>query len=109
MADFISTYGLYAAYLLAGLGVILAIVLPLINALSNPKALLGAAVGLIGIAIVFFIGYSISSSEVTTVYTKFGITESSSKFIGGALITMYLLVGLALVSIVFTEVNKIFK
>ncbi|MEK6480751.1 hypothetical protein WJR50_24625 [Catalinimonas sp. 4WD22] len=109
MDEFISTYGLYAAYILAGLALVLAIVLPLISALSNPKALLGTVVGLIGIAIVFFIGYSISGDEITTVYTKFGITESSSKFIGGALITMYLLIGVALVSIVFTEVNKIFK
>lgn len=109
MADFISTYGLYAAYALVGIGVLLAIVLPLISALSNPKALLGGLAGLVGIAIVFFIGYSISGSEVTTIYTKFGITEASSKFIGGALITMYLLIGLALVSIFFTEVNKIFK
>lgn len=109
MDEFISTYGLYTAYILAGLALVLAIVLPLISALSNPKALLGTVVGLIGIAIVFFIGYSISGDEVTTVYTRFGITESSSKFIGGALITMYLLIGVALISIVFTEVNKIFK
>lgn len=109
MAEFVSTYGLYAAYALAGLALVLAIVLPLISALSNPKALLGSAVGLIGIAIVFFIGYSIANDEVTTIYTKFGITDSSSKFIGGALITMYILVLLALVSIVFTEVTKIFK
>ncbi|WKN33594.1 hypothetical protein PZB74_09655 [Porifericola rhodea] len=109
MAEFVSTYGLYAAYILAGLALVLAIILPLISALSNPKALLGTVVGLIGIAIVFFIGYSISGDEVNTVYTKFGITDSSSKLIGGALITMYLLIGLALVSIVFTEINKIFK
>jgi len=109
MADFISTYGLYAAYILAGLALLLAIALPLVSALSNPRALLGTVVGLVGIAIVFFIGYSISGDEVNTVYTKFGITESSSKFIGGALITMYLLVCLALVSILVTEVNKIFK
>ena len=109
MADFVSTYGLYAAYILAGLGIILAIILPLINALSNPKSLLGTLGGLAIIAIVFFIGYSISDNEVNTVYTKFGITESSSQFIGGALITMYLLIGLALVSIVLTEVTKIFK
>ncbi|MDF9801223.1 CDP-diglyceride synthetase [Catalinimonas alkaloidigena] len=109
MEQFIASYGLYAAYILAGLALLLAIVLPLINAISNPKTLLGTVVGLVGIAIVFFIGYSLSTNEVTTVYTKFGITESSSKIVGGALITMYILVIIALVSIVFTEVTKIFK
>ncbi|MFP4091557.1 MAG: hypothetical protein ACLFUB_03870 [Cyclobacteriaceae bacterium] len=109
MEFFISTYGLYAAYFLVGLAIVLAIILPLINSLNNPKALLGSVVGLIAILIVFFIAYSISGDEVNTVYTKFGIDESSSKFIGGALITMYLLIGIALISILVTEVNKIFK
>jgi formate hydrogenlyase subunit 4 len=109
MEFFISTYGLYAAYFLVGLAVVLAIILPLINSLSNPKALLGSLVGLVAILVVFFIGYSISSSDINAVYTKFGIDEGSSKFIGGALITMYLMIGIALVSILVTEVNKIFK
>lgn len=109
MEFFFSTYGLYAAYILTGLAILLTIILPLISAISNPRTLLGTVVGLVGIAIVFFIGYSLSSNEVTPVYTRFGITESSSKLIGGALITMYILVIVALVSIVFTEVTKIFK
>ncbi|WPP53193.1 hypothetical protein [Catalinimonas niigatensis] len=109
MEYFISTYGLYAAYILVGLALLLAIILPLISALSNPRSLLGTIVGLVGIAIIFFIGYSLSSNEVTTVYTRFGITESSSKLVGGALIATYILVIIALVGIVFSEVNKIFK
>lgn len=109
MEQFIASYGLYAAYILAGIALLLSVILPLISAISNPRTLLGTVVGLVGIAIVFFIGYSISSNEVTAVYTRFGITESSSKLVGGALITMYLLVIIALVSIVFTEVTKIFK
>ncbi len=109
MEQFISTYGLYAAYILVVLALLLAIVLPLISAVSNPRSLLGTVVGLVGIAIVFFIGYSLADNEVTTIYTKFGITESSSKLVGGALIAMYILVILALISIVVTEVTKIVK
>lgn len=109
MAEFVSTYGLYAAYILVGLALVLAFVLPLISAFSNPKSLLATVGGIVLIAVLFFIGWSISGDEVTTVYTKFDVTESSSKLIGGALITMYILIILALVSIAFTEITKIFK
>lgn len=109
MAEFVSTYGLYAAYILIGLAVLLAIILPLISAFSNPKSLIGTVGGIVLIAVIFFIGWSISSDEVTNVYTRFGITEASSKMVGGALISMYILIGLALISILFSEVTKIFR
>jgi hypothetical protein len=106
MADFIANYGLYAAYILAGLAILLVIVLPLINSINDPKSLLGTAIGVVFIGILFFIGWSVSSSEA---YTRYGVTETYSKVIGGALITMYILAIIALVGIVFSEVSKIFK
>lgn len=110
MDQFVSTYGLYAAYILIGIALLAAIVLPLIQSFSNPRALLGALVGVVAIAILFFIGYSIAGSEVLPVYIRNNVTsEVTSKMIGGALITMYILILLALVSIVFTEISKIFN
>lgn len=109
MAEIVSNYGLYAAYILVVLGLLLAIVLPLISAFSNPRALIGGAVGIVAIVIVFFIGWSLSGNEVVPAYANNNITETSSKFIGGALITMYILIGLAVLTIIFTEVSKIFR
>ena len=110
MDQFVSTYGLYAAYILLGIAILAAIVLPLIQSFSNPRALLGALVGVVAIAVLFFIGYSIAGNEVLPVYVKNNVTsEVTSKMIGGALITMYILILLALISIVFTEISKIFN
>ncbi len=109
MAEIIANYGLYAAYILGALAVILVIVLPLVNAISNPKSLLGSAIGFVIIAVLFFIGWSISGNEVIPAYAESNITPASSKLIGGALITMYILGGLAIIAIVFSEVNKIFR
>ena len=110
MDQFVSTYGLYAAYILLGIALVAAIVLPLIQSFSNPRALLGTLVGVVAIAILFFIGYTIAGNEVLPVYVKNNVTsEVTSKMVGGALITMYILVLLALVSIVFTEISKIFN
>jgi hypothetical protein len=110
MDQFVSTYGLYAAYVLLGIAILAAILMPLIQSFSNPRALLGALVGVVAIAILFFIGYSIAGNEVVPLYVKNNVTSAvTSKVIGGALITMYILILLALVSIVVTEITKIFN
>ena len=110
MDQFVSTYGLYAAYILIGVAILAAILMPLIQSFSNPRALLGALVGVVAIAVLFFIGYSIAGNEVVPLYIKNNVTSAvTSKMIGGALITMYILILLALVSIVVTEITKIFN
>ena len=110
MDQFVSTYGLYAAYILVGIAVLAAIVMPLVQSFSNPRALLGALIGVAAIAVLFFIGYSVAGNEVTALYIKNNVTsEVTSKVIGGALITMYILVILTLVAIVVSEVSKIFN
>ncbi len=110
MDQFVSTYGLYAAYILVGIAALAAIVMPLVQSFSNPRALLGALVGVVALAVLFFIGYSIAGSEILPVYVKNNVTsEVTSRMIGGALITVYILIILAMVSIVVSEVTKIFN
>ncbi|MEP0711635.1 MAG: hypothetical protein ABJC55_06900, partial [Algoriphagus sp.] len=55
---------LYGSYLLVILGAAVAILLPLIKSLDDPKSLLKTAAGIVGIVVLFFIAYSISSNEV---------------------------------------------
>ncbi|MEM9672234.1 MAG: hypothetical protein ACFB15_01270 [Cyclobacteriaceae bacterium] len=110
MAEFVSTYGLIAAYALVGIALLAAVVLPLIQSISDPKSMLGTVVGIVIIAVIFFVGFSIATDEVTNVYVNNNVTEgTTSKMIGGAIITMYILVILAIVGIVITEVTKVFK
>ncbi|GAA5027686.1 hypothetical protein GCM10011506_16160 [Marivirga lumbricoides] len=98
---------LYVSYLLVILAALGAIVLPLINALGNPKSLLKSVLGIAAIGVIFLISWSVSGDEVTAVYTKFNITSTSSKVIGGVLITTYLLMGIAVLSIIYSEIRKI--
>ena len=97
------------AYALLGVAVIAVIVLPIINAISNPRSLVTGAIGLAFILIVFGIGYSVAGAEVTAIYSKFGIDAGLSKYVGGIISTTYILVGIALVGIVYTEISKIFS
>jgi len=106
--DFVDI-AILVSYGLLGLAVLAAIVLPLINSLGNPKSLLKGLLGVVFILILYGIAYAISGNEVTASYTKFGVDAGLSKFVGASLTTMYLLVIISIVGIVFTEIAKIFK
>ena len=47
MEQFVVNTGIYIGYVLVGLAVLAVIVLPLINALGNPKTLIKSVIGLI--------------------------------------------------------------
>ena len=101
--------GLMVTYALIGIAVISVIVLPLIKAIDNPKTLIGTAIGLGVLLVVFGISYAISGDEVLPRYVAQNVGPGISKFVGGLLTTMYLLFGAAIVGIVYTEVSKAFK
>ncbi|MGK7391699.1 MAG: hypothetical protein ACNS60_15200 [Candidatus Cyclobacteriaceae bacterium M2_1C_046] len=107
--DNIIDIGLYVSYGLLIIAAVAAIILPLINSLSQPKALLKAGVGVVTLVVIFLIGYVISDSGVTTMYTTLGVGPETSKFVGGALIAMYILMVIAIIGIIVTEFNKAIK
>lgn len=100
---------LYIAYALTILAGLAAIVFPIINSITDPKSMAKAGAGLGALVVVFLISWAISGSEVTAVYQEFEVDASLSKFIGGMLSMMYILTGIALVGIVYTEVSKAIK
>jgi len=100
---------IYLSYGLVIVAAIGAIVLPLINALGDPKTLVKSGIGLLVLAVLFGISFLISSSEVTSVYVKFEVGPSLSRIVGGTIIMTYLLLGVSIVGIILTEVSKIFK
>jgi NADH:ubiquinone oxidoreductase subunit 6 (subunit J) len=102
---------LYAGYLLTAIGVVLAVLMPLIKSLDDPKSLLGTVLGVLLIAGVFFIAYSIADSEVSAKFAAepFNMTPTASKAVGGMLITVYALFLIAIAGIVITEITKIVK
>ena len=100
---------LYLGYALVIFAAIAALLLPLISALGNPQSLIKSGAGLLLVIVLYFIAYALSGSEVTQEYSKFDVGPELSKIVGGTLIMAYLLLGFAIIGIVFTEFNKIFK
>ena len=110
MEQVIVNIGIIIAYILIVIGVVSAIVFPLINAVSQPELLVKSGIGVAAVLIVFGIGYALSDSALTTKFIQSGVeTGNLSKMIGGALKMVYLLMGAALVGIVYTEFSKALK
>ncbi|MGB3618631.1 MAG: hypothetical protein WBA12_10975 [Catalinimonas sp.] len=116
MEEFLATLagpGLIIAYILVGVCILAAIVLPLINSLSDPKSLLKVGLGVVVLAVVVFLGYALSGTEVTRIaaeaMAKQDLSDDTAKWISGGLIAMYIMLFLAVLSIVFTEVAGIFR
>ncbi len=100
---------LYLGYTLVIIAAVAALLLPLISAIGNPQSLVKTGIGIAIVVVLYFISYALSGSEVTAEYSKFNVGPELSKIVGGTLIMAYLLGGFAIVGIIFTEFNKIFK
>ncbi|NJM25909.1 MAG: hypothetical protein HC859_10935 [Bacteroidia bacterium] len=68
-----------------------------------------AAYGIGGLVVLFGICYAMSSSEVTATQAALGITEGSAKFIGAGLLMLYVVMILAIIGLVYSEINKAIK
>ncbi len=98
---------LYIAYALTLLAAIAAIAFPIINSISEPKTLVKSGIGIGGLLIVFLISWAIAGDSFTAYQaSEFGIDASLSKFVGGLIILMYFLVGIAITGILYTSFSK---
>ena len=88
---------------------LLAIGFPLYIASKNPKSLINSGMGLGSILILFVVAWLISGNEVYPSYVEFGVDETLSKFIGGILYLVYILVVIAVIGIIASEFRKAFN
>ena len=100
---------LYFGFGMVIVAAFLAIAFPLWIASKNPKSLIQTGIGLGSILVLFLVAWLISSNEVYSSYAEFGVDESLSKFIGGMLNLVYILAGLAVFGIIYSEVSKSLK
>jgi hypothetical protein len=102
---------LYVGYFLVIAGAILAVLLPLIHSLGDPKSLLKTGLAILALAVIFVIGYFIADNEVTARFAEdpFNLTPGISQYVGGILISSYFLFVIAFVSIFITEISKMVR
>ncbi|MCS6973869.1 MAG: hypothetical protein N2044_03080 [Cyclobacteriaceae bacterium] len=101
--------GLYIGYILLLIAVIAAIGLPLLNSVKSPGELKKPLLALLLMVALFAVSYALSGSDVTPEQAAKGITESTSKLVGAGLTMFYLISGIAVLGLIYSEVNKALK
>ena len=108
-----SSYGaynamIYTTYIYFGVCILLTLVSAVVNSIVKPETLKGSLIGIGSMAVVLLIGYGMASGEVLSYYPE-DTTETAVKLSGGGLYALYILSGLAVLSIIFSNVWKIVK
>jgi len=101
--------GLYGSYALFAVALGAAVILPLISILQSPGEIKKALFAVIGVIVLFVISYAIAGSDVTTEQAAKGLSEGTSKLVGAGLIMFYLVGTIAIVGLIYSEINKAFK
>ena len=103
------SWGLYLGYLLFFLAVVALVVLPVMNALKEPKEMVKSAGGIGILVAVFLISYVLSGDEVTLKAASLGVTAGSSKMIGAGLIMLYIIFIISVIGLFYSFLNKALK
>lgn len=100
------------AYILTGMAVGLALVFPIIQMITNPKNAKKGLMGMVALVVVIAIAYFMSSSELLgitdTALVQYD-TPGTLRYAGMMINAVYLLSGLAILSMIYSEVSKAFK
>lgn len=106
-------YALGWAYILLAIAAIAAVMFPLITIVTDVKAILRLLALLAGAAILLLLSYFVFASDATINILGYTGTDNSDpvtlKWIGTGLFSTYIIFGLALISILYSEVANLFK
>jgi hypothetical protein len=101
--------GLYAMYAFLAVAIIAWIGFSVANAVKTPGLFVKSLYGIGGLIVLFVIAYAMAGSSVTTEQAAKGITGGVSKLIGAGLITFYIVSGVAVLGLIYSEINKAIK
>jgi len=104
MNESVIDIGIYVTYGLLAVAAVSAILASIIQMVGNFKKAIPALIGIAVLVIIVLVSYSTSTNEAYE-----NATPTVSQWVGGGIKATYVLVGLALVSAVFTEVYKYFR
>ena len=104
MNESVIDIGMYVTYGLLVIAALSALVASIFQMITNFKKAIPALIGIAVLLIIVFFAYSISTNEVYD-----NASPTVSQWVGGGIKTTMILVGLALVSAIFTEVYKLFR
>lgn len=102
-------FGLYFFYFLCVLAIAGTVGFAILHAINTPGALLRSAIAIGALLALFGVAYALSSSDVIASHRALGITGGTSKIVGAGLIMFYIVIVLAFISLLYSEISKAFK
>lgn len=99
-------FGLYLTYALIGVAVVAIVIFAVVNMVKKPATAKSALIGIGGLIVLLVLSYLFSSGQDAELYNT---TEGTAKWVGTGLVVLYILGALAILSILFSEVTRIFK
>ena len=99
------------AYVLFFIATAVSLVFPIVYMIMNPKNVVRSLIILAGIIALVFIAYSMASDEVLNIvgYNGPDNVPATLKRTDTAIILTFILMGVAVLSILYTEIAKLFK
>ncbi|MDD4150927.1 MAG: hypothetical protein PHE33_12965 [Bacteroidales bacterium] len=82
-----------------------------VDAIDNPKSAIKPAIAVGGVALLVIISYSLASDAIPVFLgaDNFDVTASTSKNVDTAIFGMYILLGITVVALVYTEISRIWR
>ena len=104
MSDFIVAFGIPLAYIALAIAAIAAIVFPVMFMFQDLKKAKWAFIGIGAMAVIFLICYALSSGEASE-----RISEGQSRIVEASLFTFYIMLFVAIASVLYSTVSSYFK
>ena len=102
--------GLWASYILIAVAVLGILVFSVTNIFKKPRGAKGVLIGIGGLGVILGLSWAFSTGEdVNTMFAGLDVSEATSRRIGMGLTSFYILAALAILSIIYVEVTRLFK
>jgi hypothetical protein len=99
--------GLIVCYIFFGIALLASVGMPIIHAIKDPKGLIKALIGIVGLVVLFGISYALSGSEVTAKSAALGIDAASSRMIGAGMILFYIVLFVSIILAIYSLIKDI--
>ncbi|MDR0365016.1 MAG: hypothetical protein LBH92_08390 [Bacteroidales bacterium] len=101
---------MYIAYIALAITIVVMLIFPIVQMVSAPKKALKSLLGIVAIAVLWFICYTLSSNELSSQFLeKYNLSESTSALVGSFLYLTYIIVGLIILATIFMSVRGSIK
>lgn len=101
-------YTIYFTYFLFVVALAIALMGAVTGALAKPSSIKGSAFGIVGMLVIVGISYALANDEVLTTYPQ-GTTAAAIKWSGAGLYTLYILVVLTVISVIYSGLARFIK